>query len=339
MRPALLRGHTKPITVVKFNFDGDLLFTGSGEKVVNLWYANSGERIGSFEPKAAVRTLDVTNNSDILIVGTNVGTLEFFKIDGGQLLGHYSLDARFKTIQLSYGDKKLLTLVEWYHKDKSGVTELFIFDVEKLLKDLLENKTPQELKLEPERTITIKNVKDKYCQVNWGLLNKTIYAAREDGHFEIFDLEGNIIKSARIHDDRLHSFSVAKEHTFIVTCSKEGAKIIDPESLKILKTFKTEVPMNAGCISPLTFDPKYPKYHAIIAGGVAAIDAAMSKGGGFEVRLLNLVNEEEIGRISGHFGPVNALAFYPDGRGFVSGGEEGIIRLFRFNEKYFKEFE
>lgn len=94
---------------------------------------------------------------------------------------------------------------------------------------------------------------------------------------------GNIVKTARIHDDKLHSFSVAKEHAFIVTCSKEGAKIIDPETLKVLKTFKTEVPMNTGCISPLAFDPKYPKYHAIIAGGVAAIDAAMSKVFLFEI--------------------------------------------------------
>ncbi len=61
--------------------------------------------------------------------------------------------------------------------------------------------------------------------------------------------------------------------------------------------------------------------------------------GGFEIRLCNLIHQEEIGKIAGHFGPVNALAFYPDGRGFVSGGEEGIIRLFRFDKKYFDDFE
>lgn len=110
--------------------------------------------------------------------------------------------------------------------------------------------------------------------------------------------------------------------------------------------------MNAGCVSPLVFDSKEPKYHAIIAGGVAAIHAAEQKvnfyfirfvivfqGSGFEVRLLNLMHEEEIGRIPGHFGPVNTLAFYPDGRGFVSGGEEGIIRMFRFSDKYFQDTE
>jgi translation initiation factor 3 subunit I len=62
--------------------------------------------------------------------------------------------------------------------------------------------------------------------------------------------------------------------------------------------------------------------------------------GGFEIRLINLPYEEEtIGKIAGHFGPVNTLAFYPDGRGFVSGGEEGVIRLFRFDKTYFSDFE
>lgn len=46
--------------------------------------------------------------------------------------------------------------------------------------------------------------------------------------------------------------------------------------------------------------------------------------------------EEEIGTISGHFGPVNSIAFFKDGRGFVSGGEEGITRIFRFDKSYFE---
>ncbi len=109
IRPISLRGHEKPITAVKFNFDGDLLFTASAEKRVNLWYAD-GERIGSFDTRAAVRAIDVTNDSEILIVGSNVGTLEFFKVDGGQCLSNYSADARIISVQLSYGDKKLLVV-------------------------------------------------------------------------------------------------------------------------------------------------------------------------------------------------------------------------------------
>lgn len=338
MRPILLRGHEKPITTVKFNFDGDLLFTGSGEKKINLWYSISGERIGSFEPKAAVRTLDISNDSEILIVGTNVGTLEFFKVNGGQLLGYISMDARLKSVQLSYGDKKLIVLAEWYSRDeKAGTTEFLIYNFEEVLSALKKKGTPDEqLAIKPESVFSFPN---KYCQVAWGPLNETILAGREDGTFEIVDLNGKVVKSVQLFETRLNSFSISKEFAFMVACSKEGAKLVDPETLEVIKTVKTEVPMNAGCVSPFTFNSKKPKYHAIIAGGVPAIEAAEHKLGGFEVRLINLVTEEEIGRIAGHFGPVNTLNFYPDGRGFVSGGEEGIVRLFRFPEKYFSDFE
>jgi translation initiation factor 3 subunit I len=60
----------------------------------------------------------------------------------------------------------------------------------------------------------------------------------------------------------------------LLATSGDGAKIFDPESLELVKTFKTEVPMNAGAISPLIYDKKNPKFHAIVAGGVQARDAA-----------------------------------------------------------------
>jgi len=41
-----------------------------------------------------------------------------------------------------------------------------------------------------------------------------------------------------------------------------------------------------------------------------------------------------LGTISGHFGPINTIIFFPDGRGFVSGGEESITRVFKFDSSY-----
>ena len=43
-------------------------------------------------------------------------------------------------------------------------------------------------------------------------------------------------------------------------------------------------------------------------------------------RFYHLVFEEEFGRVKGHFGPINSLAFHPDGRGYASGGEDGYVR-------------
>ena len=44
---------------------------------------------------------------------------------------------------------------------------------------------------------------------------------------------------------------------------------------------------------------------------------------------------ETIGTVRGHFGPVNAIAFSPDGRSFVTGGEDGYLRLNIFDADYF----
>jgi translation initiation factor 3 subunit I len=48
MRPLVLKGHERPVTIVRFNYDGDLFFSGSAENKINLWEAYTGERIGSY---------------------------------------------------------------------------------------------------------------------------------------------------------------------------------------------------------------------------------------------------------------------------------------------------
>ncbi len=47
------------------------------------------------------------------------------------------------------------------------------------------------------------------------------------------------------------------------------------------------------------------------------------------------IYQDEIGMVRGHFGPINAVAFHPDGRSFVTGGEDGYVRLQHFDQSYF----
>ena len=37
----------------------------------------------------------------------------------------------------------------------------------------------------------------------------------------------------------------------------------------------------------------------------------------------------------GHFGPINTLAYAPDGRGYASGAEDGYVRLHTFDADYY----
>ena len=69
-----------------------------------------------------------------------------------------------------------------------------------------------------------------------------------------------------------------------------------------------------------------------------AVTDTFSHMGKFEARIFHVIYEQEIGRVKGHFGPINSLAFQPDGKGYSSGGEDGIIRVHQFPESYY-EFE
>jgi len=49
MRPILIKAHERSITYVKFNRDGDLLFTCSKDNRPMLWRVSTGERIGTYD--------------------------------------------------------------------------------------------------------------------------------------------------------------------------------------------------------------------------------------------------------------------------------------------------
>ena len=97
-----------------------------------------------------------------------------------------------------------------------------------------------------------------------------------------------------------------------------------------MKTYSTERPVNSAAISPL-FD------HVVLGGGQEAMEVTTtaSESGKFESRFFHLIFEEEFARLKGHFGPIQSLAFHPDGKSYASGGEDGYVRIQSFDESYF----
>ena len=49
VRPLIIQGHERPLTMVKYNREGDLLVTAAKDHRPCLWYADNGERIGTFD--------------------------------------------------------------------------------------------------------------------------------------------------------------------------------------------------------------------------------------------------------------------------------------------------
>lgn len=58
----------------------------------------------------------------------------------------------------------------------------------------------------------------------------------------------------------------------------------------------------------------------VLGGGQEAMEVTTTttKAGKFDARFYHLVFAEEIGRVKGHFGPINSLAFHPSGERFVA---------------------
>ena len=47
------------------------------------------------------------------------------------------------------------------------------------------------------------------------------------------------------------------------------------------------------------------------------VTTTTTRAGKFDARFYHMIFEEEIGRVKGHFGPINSLAFHPDGKRLV----------------------
>ncbi|KAF5829878.1 hypothetical protein DUNSADRAFT_15394 [Dunaliella salina] len=80
-----------------------------------------------------------------------------------------------------------------------------------------------------------------------------------------------------------------------------------------------------------------PPMQVLLGGGQDAsqVTTTSSKAGGFEARFFHKIYQEEFGNVRGHFGPINTVAFHPSGKSFLTGGEDGYVRLHHFDLDYF----
>ena len=49
VRPLIIQGHERPLTMVKYNREGDLLFSTGKDHTPSVWYSDNGERIGTYD--------------------------------------------------------------------------------------------------------------------------------------------------------------------------------------------------------------------------------------------------------------------------------------------------
>lgn len=186
-----------------------------------------------------------------------------------------------------------------------------------------------------ESVLTITGPTGRINRAIWGPLNRTIISAGEDAIIRIWDSEtGKLLKESdkeKGHQKTVASLTKSEDSSHFLTGSLDkSAKLWDSRTLTLIKSYVTVRPVNACAMSPLLD-------HVVIGGGqdAGSVTTTDHRAGKFEAKFFHKILEEEIGGVKGHFGPINALAFNPDGRSFASGGEDGYVRLHHFDPEYF----
>ncbi|KAJ8629299.1 hypothetical protein MRB53_022622 [Persea americana] len=324
MRPILMKGHERPLTFLKYNREGDLLFSCAKDHTPNAWFADNGERLGTYKGhNGAVWCCDVSRDSMRLITGSADQSVKLWNVQTGAQLYTFSFASPARSVDFSIGDQLAVITTDPFMEQTAAI------HVKRIARD------PAEQTSESVLTIKVPEGRLRINRAVWGPLNRTIISAGEDAVVRIWDSEtGKLLKESEKetgHQKAITSLSKSSDWSHFITGSLDkSAKLWDSRTLMLIKTYVTERPVNACDISPLLD-------HVMLGGGQDAshVTTTDRRAGKFEAKFFHKILQEEIGGVKGHFGPINALAFNPDGRSFSSGGEDGYVRLHHFDPDYF----
>ncbi|KAK3682138.1 WD40-repeat-containing domain protein [Podospora appendiculata] len=322
MRPILLAGHERALAQIKYNVDGDLIFSVSKDQQICAWFAHNGERLGTYHGhQGAIWTVDVDPTSTIIASGSADNTIRLWDIKSGKCLKTWEFPTAVKRVEFNEDGTKLLGVTE---KRMGHLGTIVVLDV------VVDVNAEQN----DEKVLTIVCDESKATVAGWSYLSKYIIAGHEDGSVSQYDAKtGDLNFNIAIHelDSAITDLQWAPDRTYFITASKDKtAKLITADDLRVLKTYVSDTPLNSATITP-------KKDFVVLGGGQAAMDVTRTSArqGKFEARFYHKIFEDEIGRVRGHFGPLNYVAADPTGKGYASGSEDGYVRVHQFDKGYY----
>jgi len=329
MRPIVIQSHTRPIMCARFNKDGDLFFLGSKDGKVSVFWTRPVERLGTYDCNKAVSALAVSEDSTLLLVGNMDNEVLLFRVETGEKLASKSFEGIVKHVEFSMGCRQFLVITS-NPGSRTKPAHLLVFNTD----DFRNKESFQPV-------LTISTQTDKFTTATWGYLNQTIYCGTENGKIAYYDARSSeMIHSEQVHSGLVTNLRFNRDYSILLSTSKDTtAKLLNCESLAVVKTFSALRPINSGVISPLMYPTEGRKYHVLLAGGQDAreVTTTSAESGMFEVSFFNMVEEALVGTVKGHFGPVHCIDVSPDGRCFITGSEDGQARMHMLDDDYFTE--
>jgi translation initiation factor 3 subunit I len=341
MKPIQLSAHTRPISRVRINRDGDLCFSTSKDGKAMVWYTSNGERLGTYDGhNGAIFDFDVDFDSQYGLTAGADCAFGLWNVCTGKLyrLVYPKSPDRVTAVRWACGSSRFMVCTFGQRK-----SHILIYDFDP--KTWCDTDIPAEdftpaVSL-PKPSDTWNGHTAKVSEALWGPVNKTVVTASEDGTIRRWNLE-TLDGDQFVHYNPSHkgtpitSMSYSKDRVFLIASGKDKtARIFETQTLTPLKVFTSDKPLNCAVIHPFL-------NLVMVVGGQDARDVTTTshKSGKFEIEFFHTVFEEKIGEIrTGHFSPINYIAISEDGSHFVTGAEEGNLRLFKFDNDFKSKFE
>jgi translation initiation factor 3 subunit I len=180
MRPILLSGHERSLNQIKFNRDGDLLFSVAKDKIVCAWWSANGERLGTYTGhQGAIWTVDVSPNTVLLATGSADNTVRLWNVKTGECVKVWDFPTAVKRVAFNPDGTRLLAVTE---KRMGFLGTIAVLDISygDGQGGGLENQAD-----EPSLRITC--TESKATVAGWSYLGKYIIAGHEDGSVSQYD--------------------------------------------------------------------------------------------------------------------------------------------------------
>ncbi|MDP2438530.1 MAG: hypothetical protein Q8P67_22530 [archaeon] len=317
----MLKGHERGLNCLKYNMDGDLLFTSGKDSHINAWFTESGVRLGTYSGHTgAIWDIDVDNQSRFLFSASSDASVRLWDVQTGRQRYAWTFKLPVRTVNLDSTEERMLSVTDNVINNPST---LYVHRVN------LDDATDQAEA--PLTSFVCGNF--KITKALWGPCDRHIYTVGDSAKVQIWDPNvGKAVHEINDHEKAINDIEFSADGAFFLTASADyTSRLYDSRSNTLVKTYRTGRPCNGASFSPLMD-------HVIIGGGQPASEVTTRRvdTAQFATRVYHKIFAEEMGLIMGHFGTVNAVKFSPTGRQFATGGEDGYVRLNYLDDTYFR---
>lgn len=197
--------------------------------------------------------MDVDPTTSVLVSGGADNTMRLWDVKTGKLLKTWEFITAVKRVEFSEDGKQLLCVTE---KRMGQLSNIYVYDINPDLEG--------EQSEEPILRIVVEEL-PRVTVAGFSALTRYIVSGHEDGSVTQWDAKtGEMITNEFSHEDGMQVTDLqwSADRTYFITSSKDKtAKLHDSESLRVLKTYVADTPLNSAAISP------EPTNYVLLGGG------------------------------------------------------------------------